>query len=162
LSRTAGAPVIALVPMSDEAYREWLARIVPDYAGDNVAAGHWTPEEATERAEQQINQLLPSRQATPGQHLWSIHDASGADVGVLWVAVTPERPDRAFIYDIEIVPARRGEGFGTAALMALEEWAGQHGVTSIGLHVFGHNTGAWQLYKRLGYVETSVQMEKQL
>ena len=44
----------------------------------------------------------------------------------------------------------------------LEDWCRSNGFTSIGLHVFGHNTGAWQLYKRMGYVETNVSMEKQL
>ena len=35
-------------------------------------------------------------------------------------------------------------------------------VRSIGLHVFGHNTGARKLYQRLGYRETSVVMRKDL
>jgi len=57
---------------------------------------------------------------------------------------------------------RRGVGFGTAPLLALEDWCRANGISSIGLHVFGHNQGAWRLYKRMGYVETNVQMEKQL
>jgi RimJ/RimL family protein N-acetyltransferase len=56
----------------------------------------------------------------------------------------------------------RGQGLGTAALAALEEWARARGITTIGLHVFGDNEGAWRLYRRLGYIETSVQMEKRL
>jgi RimJ/RimL family protein N-acetyltransferase len=59
-------------------------------------------------------------------------------------------------------PAHRGAGYGTAALLALEDWCRANGFDSIGLHVFGHNEGAWRLYKRLGYTETSVQMEKRL
>ena len=89
-------------------------------------------------------------------------DSDGDDVGVLWVA-TDRRPGHAFIYDIEMnSEARRGEGFGTATLLALDDWCRANGVSSIGLHVFGHNGGAWRLYKRMGYVETSVQMEKHL
>jgi ribosomal protein S18 acetylase RimI-like enzyme len=147
--------------MSNDAYLAWRARAVSEYAAEHVKSGGLTADEAPGKAEAQFVQILPAGLATPGQFLWTIRDATGTDVGILWVG-TEQRPGHAFIYDIEIVDERRGQGFGTAAMLALEDWARANEIATIGLHVFAHNTGAWQLYKRLGYIETNVQMEKRL
>jgi ribosomal protein S18 acetylase RimI-like enzyme len=152
---------VELIPMTDAAYAVWRDRSVREYAAEHVKSGKWTLEEAPANAEAQFAQILPAGLATTGQFLWTVRDSAGDDVGILWVG-TERRPGHAFIYDIEIADDRRGQGFGTAAMLALEEWARANGIATIGLHVFGHNTGAWQLYKRLGYVETNVQMEKRL
>ena len=154
-------PDIDLVPLTPDEFAAWHERAVAEYAAEHVRTGHWTVAESIDRASAQFTQLLPDGPKTEGQFLWSIRPANGDPVGLLWVG-TERRQDQAFIYDIEVVEDRRGEGFGTAALLALEEWARDKGFASIGLHVFGHNTGAWQLYKRLGYVETNVNMEKRL
>ena len=146
--------------MSPERYATWRAHAVADYAAENAKAGHWEPEQALAQSEAQFNELLPNGLDTDGHWLWSVVAESGDEVGMLWIA--RRREGHAFIFDIEMNADRRGEGFGTAAMVALEDWCGANGFGSIGLHVFGHNEGAWRLYKRLGYVETSVQMEKQL
>ena len=151
---------VSLVPMSQERYVTWRAYSVAGYADENVRAGHWQPEQALSLSEGQFSQLLPDGLATPGHWLWSVIADSGDEVGILWVA--RRREGQAFIYDIEMDPAQRGAGYGTAAMLALEEWCRENGFSVIGLHVFGHNEGAWRLYKRLGYKETSVQMEKHL
>jgi len=154
--------VVRLVPMDEPDYLAWRARLIPEYAADQVAAGFWSEAEALERARQQTDELLPDGRATEGHQLWLIVDEDGLRAGVLWLATQMRRPGHGFIYDIEIEPGRRGQGLGTAALRALEEWARANGLSSIGLHVFGHNDGARRLYGRLGYVETSIQMEKRL
>ena len=152
---------VALVPMTNDAYLSWRERSLREYAAEHVRSGGWTAEEAPAKADEQFRQLMPDGLTTAGQFLWTIRDGAGDDVGVLWVG-TERRPGHAFIYDIEIVDERRGQGLGSAAMLALEEWARATGIATIGLHVFGHNAGAWQLYKRLGYIETNVQMEKRL
>jgi GNAT superfamily N-acetyltransferase len=152
---------VSLVPMPPERYVTWHAYTVAGYAEENVKSGRWTEDEALSKSEADFQALLPDGPATAGHELWSVVDTDGDEVGVLWVA-TDRRPGYAFIYDIEMNPDRRGEGFGTAALLALEDWCRDNGITTIGLHVFGHNQGAWRLYQRMGYVETSVQMEKHL
>jgi len=153
--------VVELAPMTEALFEAWRARIIPEYAADNVRSGDWTTEESLERSAAQFDELLPDGPTSAGQRLWSVRDAAGEDVGILRIA-TDRRAGHAFIYDIEMAEQRRGEGFGTAALLALEDWCRANGISSIGLHVFGHNQGAWRLYKRVGYVETNVQMEKQL
>ena len=152
---------VSLVPMRPERYVTWHAYSVAGYAEENVTAGRWTPDEALANSEHDFNALLPDGLDTDGQELWSVVDGAGDEVGILWVA-TDRRPSYAFIYDIEMNPDRRSEGFGTATLLALEDWCRANGISTIGLHVFGHNQGAWRLYQRMGYVEKSIQMEKQL
>ena len=152
---------VQLVPMSVERFVTWRAYSIAGYAEENVRSGRWTQDEALTRSEADFKQLLPDGVDTAGHWLWSVVDSAGDEVGVLWVA-TDRRPGYAFIYDIEMNPDRRGQGYGTATLLSLDEWCRARGITTIGLHVFGHNRGAWELYKRMGYVETSVQMEKHL
>ena len=152
---------VELVPMTDAAYTAWRERSVREYAAEHVKSGNWTAAEAPANAEAQFAQILPDGMATPGQFLWTVRDSAGDDVGILWVG-TERRPGHAFIYDVEMATDRRGQGLGTAAMLALEEWCRANAISTIGLHVFGHNEGAWRLYKRLGYKETSVQMEKHL
>lgn len=147
--------------MSPERYVTWRVYTVASYAEENVRSGRWTEDEALSKSEADFNALLPNGPDTAGHELWSVVDTAGEEIGVLWVA-TDRRPGYAFIYDIEMNPDRRGGGFGTATLLALDDWCRSNAITTIGLHVFGHNQGAWRLYKRMGYVETSVQMEKQL
>jgi ribosomal protein S18 acetylase RimI-like enzyme len=154
--------IIDMVPMTEDVYASWRVRSIAEYASENVAAGRWKADEAPAQAELAFNQILADGRSTPGNYFWAIRDGGGVDVGVLWVAVTADRPDHAFIYEIWISPERRGEGFGSAALSWLESWAPANDIRTIGLHVFGHNEGARRLYQRTGYVETSVQMEKQL
>jgi GNAT superfamily N-acetyltransferase len=152
---------VTLVPMTPERFVTWRAYSVASYAEENVKSGRWTEDEALSRSQTDFKSLLPDGADTTGHFLWSVVDAAGDEVGILWVA-TDRRPAYAFIYDIEMEADRRGQGFGTATLLALDDWCRANGISTIGLHVFGHNKGAWELYKRMGYVETSVQMEKHL
>ena len=68
----------------------------------------------------------------------------------------------AFVYNIRIEPAFRGRGHAKAALEQVEQLAVAEGMTSIGLHVFGFNTGAQALYRSLGYGLTGFNMRKPL
>lgn len=153
---------VSLAPMTPEIFETWLGHTVPAYAEEHVRAGNWAAEGALEKARAQFDELLPDGLATEGQHLFSIRDAAGEHVGILWVGPREGQPGKLFIWDIEIESTARGRGFGQAALEALHAWAGEHGYDRVGLHVFGNNAVARRLYLRTGYVETDVMMEKRL
>ncbi len=155
-------PRVTLDPMTPEVYGAWLGRTIAEYAAEHVAAGNWAAEGALEKARGQFDELLPDGLATDGQHLWSIRDAAGRHVGILWVGPRPNVERALYIWDIAIEPEARGHGYGGAALEALHAWAREHGYDRVGLHVFGHNDVARRLYLRSGYVETDVRMEKRL
>jgi len=155
---------VTLSAISLESYRSWLEAAVKDYAQDKVAAGTWAADRALELSQQEFDRLLPNGPATPNTFIFGIR-ASGIsqDVGVLWVTIVERGGVRlAFIYDIIVFEPYRRQGFGRAALLALETKVRELGVDQIGLHVFGHNQAARDLYEKVGYIITDISMVKKL
>ena len=155
--------MITLVPMTDEEYKNFLHVSIKEYAQDHVKDGKWTADEAIERSAEEFRSLLPDGIHTAGHYLCSIqHDVLGI-VGVLWYAISAKgNKETAFIYDVRVYDEFQGQGFGTEALQALEGTLRAKDVSSIGLHVFGHNQRAFNLYVRLGYIATNIRMSKEL
>ncbi|MEH0825374.1 MULTISPECIES: GNAT family N-acetyltransferase [unclassified Micromonospora] len=153
---------IRLEPMTDEQYVRYRERAADDYAENIAASGLLPPTEARNKAREDYARLLPDGRRTEGHRLWTAYD--GADeVGVLWLH-TQQRSDglHAFIYDIEVREQLRRRGYGRAMIRAAEQVCREVGVVSIGLNVFGFNTGARALYEQLGFEVTAVQMAKRL
>lgn len=149
--------------MTEGEYQSWQRQIAEDFAAEQVAAGNWEAEGAVDRAMEQNAAFLPEGLATPRMMMVHGVDAIGVVVGRAWVGLDHPRgtPDTAFIYDIEIVPDRRGEGLGRALLTALEHEVAQAGVPAVELNVFGRNRTAVALYESAGYAVTTQQMRKQ-
>ena len=150
--------------MRAEAFTAWVQQAVSGYADDNVAVGRWPAEGALERSRAEFASLLPQGLATPEHHLFEIlAGEAGPTVGFLWFAVDVQHGQRGgFVYDVGILPAFRRQGHARRAFQALEPLARALGLTSIGLHVFGHNPGAQALYAQLGYGVTGLNLLKRL
>jgi ribosomal protein S18 acetylase RimI-like enzyme len=153
-----------LAPMSEEVFAAFVAMSVKGYADDNVAAGRWTADEALALSRAEFSRLLPQGLATPDHHLYEIRDeAGGTPVGFLWFAtVTRGNTKVAYVYQLEVHREFRRRGHARAAFLAMESLAAAMGLSSIGLHVFGHATGAQALYSSLGYQVTGINMQKRL
>jgi ribosomal protein S18 acetylase RimI-like enzyme len=167
-----------LTPMTPAGFAAYLQSSIVGYAEDNVAAGRWPADAALERSRQEFETLLPNGLATPDNHLFDIREGPGDDstvVGFLWFAIEAPRGLRsaadsaavsaavsAFVYDVGIDPAWQRRGHATRAFVALEGLVRALGAQRIGLHVFGHNSGAQALYARLGYGVTGLNMLKPL
>jgi ribosomal protein S18 acetylase RimI-like enzyme len=89
-----------------------------------------------------------------------IGETGGDVVGLVWVGPAPAGRAGWWIYDIVVVPARRGQGFGRALLAAAEREAQRRGALSIGLDVFGGNDVALSLYESAGYEVAATRMLK--
>jgi len=83
-------------------------------------------------------------------------------VGLAWVALEHGEKRGAWIYDIEIVPAQRGKGYGRTLPHAVEQLVIEHGVDRVGLNVFAGSSIARKLYESTGYQATSLHMRKTL
>ncbi len=153
-----------LVPMSPEVFADVMTSSMAAYASDNVAAGRWPQAGALERSSAEFQSNLPQGLATPDNFLLEIRaTAHGPAVGHLWFAVQSQHGRRtAFVYDLEVQPEHHRQGHARRAFEALESLAGELGVASIGLHVFGFNTPAQALYGALGYTVTGINMNKLL
>lgn len=153
---------MTLIPMTEAAFFAFVEETVPAYAADKVACGQWREADALARSRKDLAELLPQGLATPGQHLYTLHDAaSGGAVGRLWIAEQQRAGSKiAYVYDIAIASAHRRKGHATRAFEALEAEARALGFDGIALHVFGHNLGAQALYAKLGYRPTNIHMFK--
>ena len=151
---------VRLRPMTETEYTVYREYAVGEYAKDKIAAGNWKAEEGLALADKEFAQLLPDGVATANNFLYIIEDSSSEQrVGILWFAVNQSD---SFLCEFEIDEAFRRQGYATQALAELEIVAREKGVEKIGLHVFGHNHGARALYQKMGYIETNVNMAKQL
>jgi hypothetical protein len=61
-----------LIPMTETEYNAYVARLIPEYAAEHVAAGNWTAEEAETKARAQVDQILPNGVQTPGNYLYTV------------------------------------------------------------------------------------------
>ena len=149
--------------MSADEWEAWRVASIRTYADEKVRAGTWPAEASQQRAVDEFATLLPQGQQTPGHEFRTVVTDADVTVGAVWIAPLRDiGSGSAFIFDIVIDADQRGRGYGRAAMEALEPLARSLGYDRIGLHVFGHNAVARQLYTSLGYVETDVQMEKRL
>jgi ribosomal protein S18 acetylase RimI-like enzyme len=155
---------LRLIPMSEDVFRAYQENEIREYAEEKIRSGAWSQEKAYELSVQTHRRLLPEGLATPGQYIYSIRDENlGQNVGVIWFARYEEGGKRlAFIYDITIFEQFRRRGYGTQAMLALEEKVKEVGLDTIALHVFGHNQSALALYEKVGYEITDINMAKTL
>lgn len=148
--------------MTAEEYEAWRAAEIRSYAAEMVESGLLDPDAALRRSEEQTSEFLPDGLATARTHLLRVLDDDDAPIGVLWIGPHPRKEGAGWVYDVEIEDARRGEGFGRAAMLAAEDLARQEGWTELGLNVFGPNLRAKGLYDSLGYEVVSTSMTKRL
>lgn len=157
-------PDVRLRPMSASEFAAIRARLVREYAAEQVQTGNWSAEEGERRASERTDELLPEGVDTPGVLMLTADTADGDPVGHVWLALErqPGLRSRAWIYDIEVQPEQRGRGFGRALLHAAESEALKNDVMSVSLNVFGSNVVARHLYETSGYEVASIHMTKDL
>jgi GNAT superfamily N-acetyltransferase len=155
---------VTLRPMTQDEYDAWQARSLGEYAAEHVAAGNWTEDVALDRARAETREILPAGLHTDRMLFRSALDEHEEVIGHVWLALDHPRggPDCAWVYDIEIVAGRRGQGYGRALLAAAEQDVLKEGVSHIMLNVFGTNEIANQMYATSGYATVTRQMRKSL
>jgi len=151
-----------LIPMTQSEYDAFLEQAVSEYAADNVRAGYWDESEAIEKSRKEFERLLPQGLHSENHFLYTVYEGENI-VGLIWMRANTDRPTPSgFIFGLRIEEKFRGKGFGKQAMLLIEEKAHELGLKSIGLHVFGENTVARNLYESLGYEISSLNMSKKL
>ena len=150
-----------MLPSEFDTFR---VKLVREYAAAGVSAGRWSAEEAEEQSAAQTSELLPKGLESPRVLLMMAENDETETIGHVWVGLDRRGPvgGGAWIYDIEVVEAYRGQGYGRATLHAAEQETLKNGVSTLGLNVFGTNTVARTLYESSGYEITSQQMQKEI
>jgi ribosomal protein S18 acetylase RimI-like enzyme len=148
--------------MTEAEYEVFLERTIPEYAADKVRAGQWVESEALERSRKEFLADLPQGVQTRDNYLYTLFDGDTA-VGLIWMRAYLDRPTKeGFIFELYVEEKYRGKGYGKQAMFLIEEKARELGLKSIGLHVFGSNKVARNLYEAVGYEVTNVNMSKTL
>jgi ribosomal protein S18 acetylase RimI-like enzyme len=140
----------------------FLERVIPEYAEDKVHAGQWDEANALERSRKEYLDDLPQGVDTKNQYLFTVFDGEQA-VGMVWLSANlNDVAQSGFISELYVDEKYRGKGYGKQAMLLIEEKARELGLKSIGLHVFGVNQTARNLYEAVGYEVTSLNMKKVL
>jgi len=157
-----GSPLVdglQIRAMTQEEFSSYRRRVISHYAAELARTGASTAEQSEQRAAKESDQFLPDGLDTAGMALL-VGEAGGEVVGLVWVGPAPAGRAGWWIYDIEVVPARRGQGYGRALLEAAEREAQHRGAVSIGLDVFGGNDVALGMYESSGYEVAATRMLK--
>jgi GNAT superfamily N-acetyltransferase len=142
-------------PMTAAEARDWLTRSTDDFVQAWISRGA-RPEHARARVRAITATALPDG-VTSADVAIRLLFHEDQPVGRLWVSRSgyDASPQGAYVYEIEVLEPRRGEGFGRALMLLAEQIALAWGETTIGLQVFNANTPAIRLYESLGYASTS-------
>lgn len=155
---------VSLIPMTQDDFAQYTSRAIEYYAEEKVKAGTWNNEKALEKSSHAYQTLLPDGLESTHHYLYAVLTSDNRQkVGWLWVKFDEKHPQKeAFIYDFLIFEDNRGNGYGKAALVALDDLASKRGIRKLSLHVFAHNKKAIQLYEKLNYQPTDINMSKWL
>ncbi len=149
--------------MTEEEYLVWSIHSKENYAAEKEKEG-LSSDDAKAEAEKSFERLLPQGKDTPNYYLYTVMEVSqNLPVGILWWGVQKQGSKSvAWIYDIELRPELRGNGFGRATMELAMKDALSKGYERLGLHVFGHNKIAQSLYQSMGFEPTNIVMYKNL
>ena len=140
LSASRGHPamLVSLIPMSEASFLNYLEQAIPSYAQVNIDSGRWQETGALTRSKQSHDRFLPDGLKTKNNYLFNIieHQTSQA-VGHTWLEIQNSASTKAaFIFDIEIYPMHRRQGYAKSSLGCIEKLAASLGAITLGLHVF--------------------------
>jgi len=151
---------VHLEPMPAELLPEWIEADHQRYIASRMQSGE-SREVAVKKAEQSREENFPNGRPLDTHLLFQVW-SDGTVVGILWMGPYPAGSTDWWVFDIEIDEAHRRRGHARRALELGHAAAKDHGATTIGLNVFGYNTGAKELYDSLGYAVTATQMKRDL
>lgn len=154
---------IYLRPMDQNDYDRWLPESKAEYAEEKERSG-LSAADAQAEAEKSFSTLLPDGPRTSGQFMFSVVEKTSERViGCFWWGLQKQGSEmKPWVYDVKLHEAHRGKGYGRATMIAGEATVRAEGYTTLGLHVFGHNSVARKLYESLDFVTTNVVMRKDL
>ncbi len=145
--------MVRLDRLTEEEFARWLELSAQRQADDRAWVNGSDP--AVERA--QVNAmvpvLLPNGLDSPGHAFRVARDASGEELGFVWVGALPDAPEgTCILFDLFVHEPHRGRGIGRAILEQTFDLLRADEVDTVVLYVRADNAPARALYARLGFV----------
>lgn len=147
---------VALRPMQPDELEVFRATFIEDWAHDLSRVEDLPIDSSRAEAARRTNADLHGVFESDDHHLYTIV-AGGDTVGTLWFTVAN---GRAFLDDITVAEAHRGNGYGRRALELMHLELRRLGARLVQLNVYAHNPRARALYEALGYEVTGLKMTK--
>jgi GNAT superfamily N-acetyltransferase len=96
-----------------------------------------------------------------------VAEQDGAVIGYVYAGIEPIswkelRDECGFIHDVVVDERGRRTGTATALIGKAIEWLGERGVPRVMLWTAEKNTGAQQLFAKLGFRRTMIEMTREL
>ncbi len=151
---------VTLRPMPDDRLDDWITRSFAVYLDERMQSGE-SREVAEAKVTRSMEENFPNGRPLPSHRVFDVMEGD-EPVGQLWIGPQVAGTGTWWVYDVEIFEPYRRRGYARAALELGHAEAKSLGGTAIGLNVFGFNTGARELYEKLGYAVTSTQMKREL
>lgn len=151
---------VQLKPMPTDRMATWIVSSNEEYRLSRIAAGE-TPELAKLRADESDATYFPGGVPLAKHQIFDVVDGDDI-VGHLWIGPQKSSETDWWVWDVEVFEAHRRKGYARAAMQLGEIEARALGAKTIGLNVFGFNSGAQALYESLGYGVAAINMSKKL
>lgn len=150
-----GAPRATLrdVRSEDQAF---LRALYGDTRAEEMAATGWDDDRIAAFLDDQFSLQTQHYQAHFGANGHAIVEVRGRPIGRIWVH---DADDHRLLVDIAILATDRRRGHGEALVRKVLAGARRR-VVPVRLHVLAWNTGARDLYHRLGFVVTGLEGER--
>ena len=153
-----GMADVVISPVTADEAELLLSSARETYAAGLRSQRGLSPEQADQKAADDVTALLPEGQDTAGQVLLAARE-EGRYVGGIWAAAQgPDRAGMAWIYQVWVEPEARGRGLSKRLIQAAGDAVRVLGADSLGLNVFGDNAPAIAVYDSLGFTVTAQQM----
>lgn len=152
---------VQLKPMPEDRLAAWILASQEAFRLSRIEAGE-SEELAGLRAAESTERYFGTGAPLPLHQVFDVvlPDDGGTIVGHLWIGPQFGSTSDWWVWDVEIAAPHRRRGYAREALQLGEAEARALGAQSIGLNVFGYNTGAQALYESLGYGIAAVNMSK--
>lgn len=152
---------ITLRPMQEAEFPAYRDYFIVDYAEEIAANFGYTREKSQAIAIQELADDLPQTVNTPDHVLLCIERNAQETIGYLWYKLLDQETS-VFILDFVIFAPHRGQGYGQASLLVLQEHLAKLGIKQIKLRVAFANKRALDLYEKIGFRITGYNMVKEL
>ena len=142
---------VKLREMTEEEFQRFYRWSLENQTRELMAQLHLSREAAEQSAEKELAEMLPEGLCTEHNHLLTILEEEES-VGFVWLLYEEfEGRKQSFICDFALWEAKRGKGYGVAAMQLAEELAAKDGCQESVLFVTDDNLAARALYSKCGY-----------
>lgn len=156
--------MVSLRPIRQDEFSAFLDYFIQDYATEITINYRLPQQDALAQATRDAEQSFPQAQETADQIVVCItlsHDDVEQHIGYFWYKADTVLKS-AYINDFCIFERFRRQGYGSAAMKALEKKLTEEGFIQLKLRVAEGNQYARQLYSANGFCVTGINMNKLL